>query len=149
MARAAAFPFAQSKERNKEQRQEARDFGMMGEQMASNYLEEQGYSIVKRNDRLHHLEVDIIALKDNVLHFVEVKARMSEALQPAEAAVDVRKAKRIIAVADKYILSQNRQETAQFDIITVVREGDGFTLHHIEDAFNAMTLSLSQNSPFR
>ena len=143
------FQFQRHDDRSKENRQEARNFGKMGEDMATTYLEEHGYTIVKRNDRLHHWEVDIIALKDDVLHFVEVKSRMSESFQLAEAAVDARKARRIMVVADKYIKSRKRTESAQIDIVAVVKDGDNFIIRHTENVFNALTLPHMKFNVFR
>lgn len=143
------FHFQRQDERTKDNRQEAKDFGKLGEDIATAYLEKHGYAIVERNDRLHHWEVDIIALKDGVLHFVEVKSRMSESFQSAEAAVDARKARRIMTVADRYIKSHKRTEPAQIDIIAVVKNGDSFTIRHTENVFNAMTLPFMRLNIFR
>jgi len=51
--------------------------GAQGEALASQFLIEQGYQILARNWRHHHLEVDIIASKNDWLHIVEVKTRYS------------------------------------------------------------------------
>ena len=51
--------------------------GKMGEQLAANYLYEAGYTILHRNWRHRHWEVDIIACRGNRLHFVEVKTRQN------------------------------------------------------------------------
>jgi putative endonuclease len=47
--------------------------GVRGEQIASKYLENKGYSVIDRNYRKKWGELDIIAKKDGILHFVEVK----------------------------------------------------------------------------
>jgi putative endonuclease len=49
--------------------------GNNGEQIAADYLIELGYTILERNWRHHHLEVDIIAAKEELLHIIEVKTR--------------------------------------------------------------------------
>lgn len=138
------FRFSQGEGRDTAERQLAREFGVAGEQMAAAYLEERGYTILERNDRLHHWEVDIIALKDGVLHFVEVKSRMSESMRRAEAAVDRGKARRLVAVANKYIQSHGRTEPAQIDVIAVVRQGDTYSIRHTERAVDPLTLSLTR-----
>ena len=56
------FRFAPAKERSVESRQEAKELGETGEQMAARYLEEQGCVILERHYRKDHKEVDIIAL---------------------------------------------------------------------------------------
>ncbi|MEW5941133.1 MAG: YraN family protein, partial [Chloroflexota bacterium] len=51
--------------------------GRWGEQAAAEYLEKRGYLILARNFRTKHGEIDLIARQDNILVFVEVKARSS------------------------------------------------------------------------
>ena len=50
--------------------------GTMGEDVATAYLQKQGFSIVERNVVRKTGEIDIIAKKRGTLHFVEVKARL-------------------------------------------------------------------------
>jgi Holliday junction resolvase-like predicted endonuclease len=52
--------------------------GRTGEAMAAKHLIEKGFAILHQNWRHSHWEVDIIASKDNILHFVEVKARRTK-----------------------------------------------------------------------
>jgi len=66
------------------------DFGKWGEDVAVDFLIEQGFEILARNWRHEHLEVDIIATKDDRLFFVEVKTRHGEEWR-AEGAVNTRK----------------------------------------------------------
>ena len=79
------FRFAAAKERPVESRQESKEYGDLGEQIASRYLEDQGYVILGRNYRNGHKEVDIIAQKDGTLYFVEVKTRHGEEWNAEEA----------------------------------------------------------------
>ena len=52
-----------------------RDFGQRAEDAATAYLEAQGFQIVARNYYAKKLgEIDIIALKEGVIHFIEVKS---------------------------------------------------------------------------
>jgi uncharacterized protein (TIGR00252 family) len=52
--------------------------GKKAEVAASVYLEMRGYKIIERNWRRPHCEIDIIASKDGVIHFVEVKYRADD-----------------------------------------------------------------------
>ena len=79
------FRFAAAKERPVESRQESKEYGDLGEQIASRYLEDQGYVILGRNYRNGHKEVDIIAQKDGTLYFVEVNTRHGEEWNAEEA----------------------------------------------------------------
>ena len=54
--------------------------GKKGEDMAEAYLLQIGYQVLHRNWRHSHYEIDIIAIKNEVLHFVEVKLRSSKTL---------------------------------------------------------------------
>jgi len=50
-------------------------FGTEGETLAAQWLKEKGYEILQRNWRHSHYEIDIIALKNKMLHIIEVKSR--------------------------------------------------------------------------
>ena len=65
-----------------------RDLGKKGEDIACRLLEEKGHTILERNWRSGHLEIDIISLDQDGIHFVEVKARQRNKQQKiAKAAV--------------------------------------------------------------
>ena len=49
--------------------------GDLGEDLASRYLEQLGHTVLERNWRHSHLEIDLITLDAEGLHFVEVKSR--------------------------------------------------------------------------
>ena len=66
-------------------------FGKEGEEAAVGYLEKQGYIIRHRNWRRGHLELDIVAFKDDELIVAEVKTRRNTDFALPEAAVDKRK----------------------------------------------------------
>ena len=104
------FRFAPAKERSVESRQESKEFGVTGEQMAARYLEDQGYVILDRNYRKGHKEVDIIALDHGELVVIEVKTRTNEDLFAAEQAVDHRKRQNIIRVANNYMRRYHSHE---------------------------------------
>ncbi|MDO8497699.1 MAG: YraN family protein [bacterium] len=53
-----------------------RQVGIVGEDIAVDYLQKRNFSIVKRNFHSNWAELDIIAMKENTLHFVEVKTRI-------------------------------------------------------------------------
>lgn len=132
------FRFAPQKERSVESRQEAKEFGVTGEQMAARYLEDQGYVILDRNYRRGHKEVDIIALDHGELAVVEVKTRTSEGVFAAEQAVDHRKRQNIIRVANNYVRRYHRTEPLRFDIIAIVGSGATAEIRHTKNAFNVL-----------
>ena len=51
--------------------------GQTGESLACDFLNGQGYKILFRNIRCLYGEIDIVAFKDQIIHFVEVKTRKS------------------------------------------------------------------------
>lgn len=58
--------------------------GVQGEQAAAEYLLEHGFRILHRNWRSGHYELDIVAVKDDTLHIVEVKCRRKGSLTAPE-----------------------------------------------------------------
>ena len=119
-----------------ESRQEAKELGETGEQMAARYLEEQGCVILERHYRKEHKEVDIIALDHGELAVIEVKTRTSEERFAAEQAVDHHKRQNIIRVANNYVRRHRRTEPLRFDIIAIVGSGATAEIRHTKDAFN-------------
>ena len=69
----------------------AAETGRAGERAATEYLRRAGYEICALNWRQGRYELDIVALRDGVLHFVEVKTRREGSLTPPEAAATQRK----------------------------------------------------------
>lgn len=130
------FRFAPAKERSVESRQEAKELGETGEQIAARYLEEQGCVILDRHYRKEHKEVDIIALDHGELAVIEVKTRTNEERFTAEQAVDHRKRQNIIRVANNYVRRTRRTEPLRFDIIAIVCSGATAEIRHTKDAFN-------------
>lgn len=108
--------------------------GQQGEDLATRYLEKKGYQILARNFRYKRAEIDIIAQKDKLLAFVEVKARSSDVFGYPEEFVDEKKATLIIGAADHYIEKNQWEGLIRFDIISVMLR-PRITLRHFEDAF--------------
>lgn len=84
---------------------EHNELGKLGEQLAGEYLAERGYSILHRNWRYGRYELDIIALKGRVLHFVEVKTRASNVDDFPEENVNRKKIRHLLKAADESFTS--------------------------------------------
>ena len=112
-------------------------FGKLGEGAAANFLEAAGYTIVARNFRIRSAEIDIIAQIDNVIVFVEVKARSSTRHGLPSEAVNLRKQRKIIEAAGVFLQEEKFSECAcRFDVIEVYLRGEHVeTINHIENAF--------------
>ena len=111
------------------------EFGQISEDLASAYLMSRGYTIRERNWRLGHKEVDIIAQKDSVLAFVEVKARRTDTFGDAIDAVSEKKIRNIISVASAYVKYYRLDLSVRVDVIAITGEPGNQTIEHIEDAF--------------
>ena len=115
-------------------------FGKLGEDAAARFLEAKGYEIVARNFRIRSAEIDIIAQRDGVIVFVEVKARSNiRHGLPAEA-VDFHKQKKIVSAASMFLQDENFCECAcRFDVIEIFLRGELVEeINHIENAFEVM-----------
>lgn len=108
--------------------------GQKGEDLATQFLEKEGYQIVERNFRYKRAEIDIIAKKDGLMVFVEVKARSSSAFGYPEDFVDEKKSALIMAAADHYIDQMNWEGLIRFDIISIMLKPQ-VNVRHFEDAF--------------
>ena len=112
------------------------EIGQLGEDAAVNLLISKGYKILNRNFRVGRLEIDIVALKDNFLIFVEVKTRDENFLYSPESAVNRRKQSNIINAARLYISMFKRTEEARLDVITVLHKNGQITdIKHYERAY--------------
>ena len=109
--------------------------GKLGEECAANFLEAKGYSIVARNFRIRSAEIDIIAKVDNVIVFVEVKARSNIRHGLPSEAVTLRKQKKIIEAASIF-LQDFPDYACRFDVVEVYLTGERVKeVNHIENAF--------------
>lgn len=116
---------------------EHNDLGRAGEEAAARYLMFRDYSILARNWRAGHLELDIVAQKKGVLVFVEVKTLGSDSLSEPEEKVDFEKRRRIVQAANAYIHYNDLDQQVRFDIISVTGRQKPFAIRHIENAFEA------------
>lgn len=113
-----------------------REKGLIGEEYASRYLLAKGYKIVDRNYRSIIGEIDIIAMKDDLLVFVEVKARTTINYGYPYEAVNWKKRARIIKNSYIYMKEKHMENLQfRFDIIEVYLL-DRPKINHIENAFN-------------
>ena len=111
--------------------------GRWGEDIAADFLTAAGYAIVDRNWRVGHLEVDIVAVRDGEIVFVEVKTRTDDQSDPLDA-IDNRKIRHIANSAHAYLQCHDYNHSPRFDVIAVSGSTDtGYKIEHIVDAFDA------------
>lgn len=106
--------------------------GENGEDLATNFLLSNGYNVLEKNYRFDRAEIDIIAKKDKILVFVEVKTRTTDFYGNPEDFLSVAQQKRITKAAQHFIEKNNWQNEIRFDIIAINTHNE---LHHIKDAF--------------
>ena len=112
------------------------DLGKWGEGVAADYLEQQGYSILERGWRSGHKDIDLIAFKQGILAFVEVKTRKNNAYIQPQQAVDRHKIKLLMTAANRYICNNNIDAEIRFDIVAITgTDYSNYKIEHIEHAF--------------
>ncbi|MDO9038531.1 MAG: YraN family protein [Lutibacter sp.] len=111
------------------------ELGELGEDLAVEELEKNGYEIVERNWRYKKAEIDIIARKDEVLAIVEVKTRSSDYFGDPQDFVNTKKIKMLVEAVNEYVNSKDLEVEVRFDIIAIIINENKLTIEHLEDAF--------------
>lgn len=108
-------------------------YGKLGEDLACQYLEKQGYKILERNFEARQGEIDIIALDKNELVFIEVKTRTNINYgKPAEA-VNNNKQKHLIKTVEYYLYSRKLEnEFVRIDVIEIYLYHHKYKVNHIK-----------------
>jgi putative endonuclease len=94
--------------------------GRWGEDVAAEYLKANGYVVLERNVHSAHGEIDIVASKNGLLVFVEVKTRRSHDFAYPEDSVTHRKQAYMLSAAEDYLQGHPESgDSWQFDVIAV------------------------------
>jgi len=110
--------------------------GARGEHMAEESLIARGYTLLHRNWRTAHKEVDLIALDGDMLVFIEIKTRSGLRFGFPEEAVSLAKQAHLRAAAEVFLDLYPQYTTVRFDVISILlRNGDIEELLHLRDAF--------------
>lgn len=99
--------------------------GRRGEAATADHLRRVGYSIRAQNWRQGRDELDLVALRDGVLHIVEVKTRREGSLTPPEAAATRRKFRALTRAAGCYLRTTGWRGEVQFDVAAVTIAANG------------------------
>ena len=99
-----------------------RKIGQEQENLAATFLKEQGYHILKRNFRCPIGEIDLIALHQGYLVFIEVKYRKTLREGYPEEAVTLAKQKKISKTALWYMTTHNvsLDTPCRFDVVAIM-----------------------------
>ncbi|MBL0057180.1 MAG: YraN family protein [Chitinophagaceae bacterium] len=93
--------------------------GHIGEELAVSYFNGLHYQILHRNWRHGRFEVDLVAEKEGILHFIEVKTRRTLTFGHPEELVDEKKITNLIAAAEEYLYLWPQWQRIQFDILAI------------------------------
>lgn len=111
------------------------ELGTKGESLAFDYLMAKGYQILEQNWRFSRAEIDIIAKKDGILIFVEVKTRSYDYFGEPASFVSKKKQKLIMDAAANYMEMINHEWAVRYDIVGILINDKGTYLDHYKDAF--------------
>ena len=108
---------------------ENKKIGSLGEEMTCSYLKDRQFVVLEQNYRNRYAEIDVIALKGDTVHFIEVKTRCSEVAGRASEAVTVSKQNRIRRLDEIYLADNDLcDKNVEFHVVTI-------DLHDINYAF--------------
>lgn len=111
------------------------ELGKKGEQLAVDFLLKTGYKIIERNYRFDKAEVDIIAQQKDILAIIEVKTRSTTDFGNPQDFVKPKQIQRLVKAVDEYVTVNALDVEVRFDIIAIVKKGQGFKIEHLENAF--------------
>jgi putative endonuclease len=114
---------------------EHNELGKFGEELAVEYLQKSGYTILETNWTFQKAEIDIIAQKDSILAVIEVKTRTSIEFGLPQDFVKPKKIQLLAKAVNEYIVSSDLDTEARFDIIAIFKDGKDYKIEHIQDAF--------------
>src|SRR3989344_5191505 len=113
--------------------------GILGEQIAAKFLLKNGYSIVEKNFKVNFGEIDIIAYKNDIIHFVEVKARYSPLKVMPYEQVNQRKINKLIKLSSIYTIYKKLNNYKQsIDVISIIfnNKTNDYELKMFENVIN-------------
>ena len=101
--------------------------GKLGEKIAADYLQKEGYKIIDQNFRTRFGEIDIIGRADGLLIFIEVKTRVGRNWGLPQEAVNFKKQNRIIRSAFIYMREKHLRESFRIDVVAIQLNRQGET----------------------
>lgn len=111
--------------------------GKSGEDIAVEYLEKKGYTIMERNFKCNQGEIDIIAIDKQEIVFVEVKTRSNKNYGLASEAVNKQKKKHLVGAIKYYIYVRNLEnDFIRIDVIEIYINDKKAYINHIKQAIN-------------
>ena len=110
--------------------------GAQAEQLAVQYLQQQGLRLIEQNYRGRFGEIDLIMQDGTTLVFIEVRLRSNAGFGGAAASIDARKQHRIVSTAQQYLADLARIPACRFDVV-LMDDMEGRSIQWLENAFDA------------
>ncbi|MFP4562501.1 MAG: YraN family protein [Spirochaetia bacterium] len=109
--------------------------GRLGEDRAEGFLEDNGFTVIERNYRTRRGEIDAVAVKNGVVHFIEIKSYINLGTDALEYAVGKRKQATIIGVSKEFLYRNRRfaESFVQYDVLFL--RGNELTPELLENVF--------------
>jgi len=114
--------------------------GRRGELFAEKYLKSIGFKIIEKNWRWRKCEIDLIAIHNGTVVFLEVKTRGSKAL---DEGVEIKQGQRqrIVVAASAYLaMKVTGNMECRFDLVRVQMSKGDWRLDHIQDVFEGASI---------
>ena len=105
------------------------ELGKLGEELAVEYLQKEGYEILETNYVFQKAEIDIVAKKQNILAVVEVKTRSTLDFGLPQDFVKPKKIMLLVKAVNEYVVANDLDVEVRFDIIAVHKEGKKFNIN--------------------
>ncbi len=109
--------------------------GRRGEVVALAWLEQRGFRLLARNWRSGHKELDLVMESDRAIHIIEVKTLTAPLVMPPSEKVNAAKQGRLIAAARRFIAEYHIDREVQFDILSVILDGNQASVEYLPEAF--------------
>jgi len=116
----------------------SKEAGRIGEALAAQTLEKNGYTVLTRNVHSLYGEVDLIAEGEGCICFVEVRTRKKDGMVSPLESITSAKKRRIVMTSLIYLRSHPSDLQPRFDLFSILTEGSKVVSYeHIKGAFDA------------
>ena len=112
------------------------DTGKKGEALAADWLLKKGFVIHHSNWRHSHYEIDVVASRTQVLHFIEVKTRTGRRFGLPEESVNDKKLESLMRASSAYLAKYRGFKRVQYDILSIIlRPPNDPEFYLVEDVY--------------
>lgn len=103
----------------------------IGEAIAQQYLEKQGYRVIEQNYKTRYSEIDLVVKKNDILILVEVRTKRSRDFVTPEESINQKKLKKLYFNAEAYVSAKRYKGPYRVDAVCIVLNPDD-TVNKIE-----------------